>query len=1082
MIREKPMHVARRSWIHIVCLCCTLVYGIFFRACPAPAQDVPDTRGTDFRFTFFPNYHTNNLAGLQDSLYIMIAATEPTQGTLWQRDINGIETSTAFTITDASQVLTIGIHWRNYELRGYNHDGTLAFGAADNQNGKVALQSFYVHTENDVTVYALSQAVKTSDAMMVLPVDVLGTEYYAMAYPTDGNTAVDPFGITVLTGQTTPSQLAIVATENNTQITITPSTAVLNGKTAPFAVSLQQGESYLLQADVSRTNLNADITGTRIVSDKPVAVFSGHQRSLLPVSSPTLSSRDFLIEQMPPVQTWGKQYILTPFVIPEIIDPGAQDIFRVLAAYDNTVISINNVAVATLGAGRWYEAPLTAAATLSATKEVLVAQYKRSSQSGQSDRLSDPFMIIVPPRRQFLNSYTIINSQARENKTVVYLRQYITLICPTAFTQTITIDGVPVDATRFAAVPNSCYSYASIRMTDGVHTVAAEKEFGIYIYGYGYANSYGYVGGMAFRTTPEQVAIASGDTTICAGDTARLFAAGGVSYVWQGMSLSCVDCAEPTATPNVSTLYNVTITDELGCAVTKKISVRVNQPPVTIVSSDTVICAGDSAALSVSGGTSYRWSPALGLSCTDCAQPKAAPPISTTYYTTTTNMFGCSTIDSVRVNIAPPLVVTLTQDTTICKNSSVKLEARGGVEYRWSPPDGLSCINCASPTALPEQSTTYYVLITGEYGCTTIDSVRVNVQSCTSSAGIDTFEEFPALLLCDSVSGICVVRNTGNLPLDVLSWSLQGTDMASFIVAPILPTGITLPQTLQPNDSLLFQVLFQPTREGWNEAGIVVETSAKAEPLIALCRGYGQRSRLFFTLGPDIRTYPSDTIEIHINASTGNWQEADIRSLTMEIQHKAGWMVYSGDIHRGTVLDPSWILDVAEQPGTTPEDRVTVITATGTTPITTDGTIATLSMALFLSEDLSFTPTLRATANGREQCIFAETTTSTITVETCAGSLRSVRYNDGSYFFDIIGGTIVENQTVEIHYGLGLASDVHIDLVSLTGETIRTYTTDILQPGEYQQTIDMSELAAGVYGVRFRGGIFSETSMIVLQK
>jgi hypothetical protein len=1045
------------------------------------AQEVPDTRGTDFRFTFFPNYHGNNFGGFQDSLYIMIAATEPTQGTLWQRDINGNEISTPFTITDVSQVLTFGIDWRNYELRGYNRDGTLSFGAADNQNGKVAPQSFHVHTEKDVTVYALSQAVKTSDAMMILPVDVLGTEYYALAYHTDGNTTVDPFGITILTGQTTPSQLAIVACENNTRITITPGTPVLNGRTTPFTVTLEQGESYLLQADVSRTNLNADITGTHLVSDKPIAVFAGHQRSLLPVSSPTLSSRDFLIEQMPPVQTWGRQYILTPFVTPETIDAEGQDIFRVLVAYDNTVLTINDVEVATLGAGRWYEVPLTAAATLYATKDVLVAQYKRSSQAGQTDRLSDPFMIIIPPRRQFLNSYTIINSQAHENTKPVYLRQYITLICPTAFTHTITIDGIPVDSKVFTTVPNSCYSYASVRMTDGVHTVKAEQDFGIYIYGYGYANSYGYVGGMAFRTTPEEVAIARGDTTICAGDTVRLFASGGVSYTWQGSALSCTDCPNPTATPDVSTLYTVTITDDIGCAITKKVSVRVNQRPVTIMSRDTIICAGDSTVLSVSGGISYRWFPADGLNCTECDKPIAAPALSTTYYVIATNMFGCSTMDSVRVDIAQPLIITVTNDTTICRNTPVQLTASGGLTYHWFPSEGLSCTNCRSPIALTDKPATYFVTVTGEYGCSSTDSVHIEVQNCTHVADIDAPEEFPAVLLCDTADGRCIIHNNGNLPFEVLSWQLQGADIAAFTVTPILSPGTTLPHTLQPQDSLIFHTRFQPVHEGWNEAEIVVETSMENSTLIASCRGYGQRTRLFCNFGPGVQAYPGDTVAIALHAFAQNWQEADIRALKMEIHHKAGWMAYTGDVRRGAILDTSWNIRVEERPGLAPEERITTVTALGTTPITTDGTIATLRMALFLSENISFTPILRATATGREQCVFTETTTGTIEVITCAGWLRSIRYNNSSYFFDIVGGTIIDNQVMELHYGLGLASDVQLELVSLTGETLRSYRTDILQPGEYHHNIDMTGLASGVYGIRFRAGIFSAGNKFILK-
>ena len=57
---------------------------------------------------------------------------------------------------------------------------------------------------------------------------------------------------------------------------------------------------------------------------------------------------------------------------------------------------------------------------------------------------------------------------------------------------------------------------------------------------------------------------------------------------------------------------------------------------------------GDTTQLSASQGTSYSWSPATGLSCTTCKNPKASPTISTTYYLTVKNN-GCSAIDSVNI-------------------------------------------------------------------------------------------------------------------------------------------------------------------------------------------------------------------------------------------------------------------------------------------------------------------------------------------------------------------------------------------------------------------------------------------------
>ena len=48
-------------------------------------------------------------------------------------------------------------------------------------------------------------------------------------------------------------------------------------------------------------------------------------------------------------------------------------------------------------------------------------------------------------------------------------------------------------------------------------------------------------------------------------------------------------------------------------------------------SADTTLCAGDSVQLNASGALFYAWSPATGLSCTNCSNPVAGPLADITY-------------------------------------------------------------------------------------------------------------------------------------------------------------------------------------------------------------------------------------------------------------------------------------------------------------------------------------------------------------------------------------------------------------------------------------------------------------------
>jgi hypothetical protein len=81
------------------------------------------------------------------------------------------------------------------------------------------------------------------------------------------------------------------------------------------------------------------------------------------------------------------------------------------------------------------------------------------------------------------------------------------------------------------------------------------------------------------------------------------------------------------------------------------VSVTVLPLPVIAAGEDAELCIGETTQLHASGGVSYRWSPADGLSCTDCADPVASPAATTTYTVTGTSTNGCTASDAVTVAV-----------------------------------------------------------------------------------------------------------------------------------------------------------------------------------------------------------------------------------------------------------------------------------------------------------------------------------------------------------------------------------------------------------------------------------------------
>ncbi len=473
-----------------------------------------DTKGKDFWITFPPNFHDDQNDN-DDFLYIYISADIPPKGTISFPS----KTTVPFTTTASQPVFTYKVAYRDYELK------------EDRDSETPSNRTFHISTENEVTVYGLSKAGQSSDAFLAFPTDVLGTNYYVMSYNSDNNSSQGD----------TPSQFAITATEDSTSITITlpksvAGTWLSSGKEKKIMLNKQ--ESYLIQAN---PNSNDDLTGTHINSTKPIAVFGSQQRASIPYTN-SLAARDFIIEEMPPVSKWGFDAYLVPLPDPKggTGNRNYYDLYRILASENETVITQNGNIIKTLNAGEFYEGKLIQAASISSTAPILVALFKKSTSrtGGKTTEFdSDPFMMLVPPAEQFLKSYRWINSQVYDTTyksrwngrrvvidTVtnpIYDQQFVIVVAPDSAVKSVTLDNT-TPKQQFIPIPNSDYSYATISVGDGVHTISADSGIGIYVFGYGNADSYGYIGGMNMINTKFvsstiktlDISAASGDTVV----------------------------------------------------------------------------------------------------------------------------------------------------------------------------------------------------------------------------------------------------------------------------------------------------------------------------------------------------------------------------------------------------------------------------------------------------------------------------------------------------------------------------------------------------------------------------------------
>lgn len=124
-------------------------------------------------------------------------------------------------------------------------------------------KGIHLKATNPVNVYALNYRTQSSDVAVIYPTESLGKEYFAMCYSPR-----------YTTGNESNSEFLVVASADNTTVKITPSRNTDRGKPAnvPFAVTLNKGQSYQVQAGNTDTSGKEDLTGSFVTADRKSVV------------------------------------------------------------------------------------------------------------------------------------------------------------------------------------------------------------------------------------------------------------------------------------------------------------------------------------------------------------------------------------------------------------------------------------------------------------------------------------------------------------------------------------------------------------------------------------------------------------------------------------------------------------------------------------------------------------------------------------------------------------------------------------------------------------------------------------------
>jgi len=321
---------------------------------------------------------------------------------------------------------------------------------------------------------------------------------------------------------------------------------------------------------------------------------------------------------------------------------------------------------------------------------------------------------------------------------------------------------------------------------------------------------------VSINPAPTFTAVSS-PTSICVGGSATLSASGQpVSYT---ANVGAMPGSSIVVNPTITTTYTITGTDLIGCTNSMTVQLIVlPSPTVTVSSSPTAICLGNSATLTANGALTYTWNPGALTGSNVVVNPTI-----TTEYTVTGSNGLCgsgSTTLLLVVNEVPANVTASVSGAISCGTPSVNLLGNStstNVAYLWSGP-GAYTAAAQSPTGIGIPGIYTLTVLNLAGGCTSTATVAVITDSSVPTVTISVTGTItcanPSATLTAATSATnagyswtgpgaftstaqsCTITSGGSYTLTVTD--LNSSCPASTVVTIISNTNVPITATITP--------------------------------------------------------------------------------------------------------------------------------------------------------------------------------------------------------------------------------------------------------------------------------------------
>jgi|GEM_PF-3753883 len=567
-----------------------------------------------------------------------------------------------------------------------------------------------IESLDTINVYALNYKRNSADASIILPVNTLRSDYTLMSYWEDmGNGG----GL---------SEFMIVATQDNTEIEISPTANVDGRGPNNYTITLNRGEVYQGQSE-------RDLSGTIIRSVanncRPFAVFGGNTCTNIG----DCGRCDHIFEQIFPNITLGQRYLTVPLL------KRSSDIIRIMATEFNTQVTITGRPPFILNAGQFRDIDTDQPLEIRADRPIMVAQMTKGGCcepdidcATNEGIYSDPDMLLISPVEQMTITNATVSSFFIDN----IKDSFINVITKTANTSLVTRNGNSI-ASEFRPIPaNPAYSYARLEVPKGNHTIRSDSGFIAYVYGFGERDSYSYSGDVMLSNITLQI---EGPREVCVGAPAVFKGtARGTVNEWRWNFADGTRATGQNPPPhafNEPGTYRImleSVSNQNRCAIDSTFrEIRVFQPKLTLTEKKDIPCGTQGGRGTFRITTSNAKPPVIytlnGILVQENGGFFTVNEVGQ-YILLARDAMGCTDTLTVNIKRDGNLVLTAEKKDADCgqSNGSIRITVNGGrapYSFKWATGE-------TTPDLVNIKAGTYAVTATDADGCQgSIDAIEI---------------------------------------------------------------------------------------------------------------------------------------------------------------------------------------------------------------------------------------------------------------------------------------------------------------------------------------------------------------------